>query len=215
MISITDIIHAYKKWKETTNTSPSNLHLGHYHALLQDDGKTYDATNPDPAHYIWNIIYLIINNSIKNGRGPPRYEQVHQIMQEKIIGNNRLPKLRRINKYESEYNLILKYFWPHQASKLEGDAQILGTHQYGGRKNHQAHDVVMINELIIEHHRMTHTPLLITQHDNTACFDRTVHSICNLCNRKYNIPYDVCKFVTRTKKEMKYYVLTSQGVSKE
>ena len=89
----------------------------------------------------------------------------------------------------------------------------LGYNQYGGRKNCQTHDIIIINELILDHHRMNHTPLIVTQHDNTACFDRTVHNISNICNRKYKIPYEVCKFVTKTKQETQYHVLTSHGSS--
>ena len=183
--------------------------------MLVEDGKVYNDTSPDPAHAIWNIIYLIINTSIKNGRGTPRYETVHQIMMEKEIVNNKIHRLRRINIYESEYNLILKYFWPHVASNISEDQKMLGHNQYGGRKHHQAHDIVMINEFIMEYHRMQHIPILITQHDNKECFDRTVHNVCNICNRKYKVPKQVCDFVTRTKTETRYYSLTTQGPSKQ
>ena len=110
IIPLEEIKQAYRKWKESTNTSPSGIHLGHYHALLVNDGQPYTNNHPDPAEKIWYIIYLIINTSIKNGRGPPRYETVHQIMMEKLPGNNKIHRLRRINKYESEYNLIKKCF---------------------------------------------------------------------------------------------------------
>ena len=32
------IIQAFKKWKESTTTSPSGIHLGHYKALIEPDG---------------------------------------------------------------------------------------------------------------------------------------------------------------------------------
>ena len=83
LVPVKDIKQAYKKWREQTNTSPENIHLGHYHALLVDDGERYDHNNPDQAELIWHVIYIIINTSIRNGRGPPRYETVHQLMMEK------------------------------------------------------------------------------------------------------------------------------------
>ena len=101
------------------------------------------------------------------------------------------------------------------ASQLAEDAKVLGVHQHGGRKNHQAHDIVMINEMILEYHRMVHQPIIITQHDNTACFDRTVHNVSNICNMKYKIPKQVCRFVNNTKQEMKYFALTATGSSKQ
>ena len=159
------------------------------------------------------MIHLIINTSIKNGRGPPRYETAHQITMEKFPGNNKIYRLRRINKCESEYNLILRYFWPHIAAHNAEDAKIMGTHQHGGRKNHQAQDPVMINEFIIEYHRMMYLPLLITQHDNTACFDHTVHNITNICNQNYSIPKSIFEFVTTTKQNTRYHALTILGYS--
>ena len=39
------IIQAFKKWKESTTTSPSGLHLGHYKALIEPDGGNTTHTH--------------------------------------------------------------------------------------------------------------------------------------------------------------------------
>ena len=167
----------------------------------------------DPSDFIWDVIAIIINASIQFGKGPPRYEVVHQLLMEKIRGNNLIEKQRRINIYEAELNLILKYFWPFTTQKNAHKLGCLGTNQHGGRKNNQAHDVAILNEIILDYHRMYHHTLGITQHDNTACFDRTVYGVTNLCNQKYGVPKQVCQFSTETKKATKYYVQTAAGVS--
>ena len=55
-------------------------------------------------------------------------------MMEKKSGDNRIFRLRRINHYEADYNLVLKYHWSQQAAYREENAGTLGTNQFGGRK---------------------------------------------------------------------------------
>ena len=95
------------------------------------------------------ILYLIINNTIKPGKGPPRYETAHQIGIKKNR-NNKINELRRMNKYEVEYNMILKYFQPHKAPVNSYNVNVLGYNQHGGQRNHQDHNVTTINKLILE-----------------------------------------------------------------
>lgn len=38
-ILIDQVRHGFKKWREETLTSPSGIHLGHYKALLANDGS--------------------------------------------------------------------------------------------------------------------------------------------------------------------------------
>ena len=132
---------------------------------------------------------------------------------EKKAGDNCLFRLRRINHYEADYNLLLKYFWAKQASQREEETDTMGTNQYGERKHLRYSDVAFINEIILEFHRIIHIPITITQHDNAACFDRTVLNITTLVNRKFNIPQDVCKLVTNIKENMRYHVVTHYGKS--
>ena len=178
------IIQGFKVWNEHTTTSPLGLNLSHYKALIANDGHEY-SQEKNPSEFIWDVIATIINASIQLGKGPPRYEVVHQLLLEKIPGNNLIEKQRWINIYEAELNLILKYFWPFTTQKNAHKLGCLGTNQHGGRKNNLAHDVAILNEIILDYHRMYHHTLGITQHDNTACFDRTVHGITNICNQKY------------------------------
>ena len=64
-------------------------------------------------------MHLIIDNVIKQGKVPPQYGLVYQIVMKKTPRNNKTNKVRRTNKYKLECNLILKHFWPHKASVNE------------------------------------------------------------------------------------------------
>ena len=53
---------------------------------------------------------------------------------EKTPGDNRLFRLQKINTYEADYNLFLKYFWTHKGTIREEEAEAMGNNQFGGRK---------------------------------------------------------------------------------
>ena len=121
-------------------------------------------------------------------------------------GNNNIKKLRRINLFEADYNAVLKYFWPHQTKKKDGESINLGNMQYGGIKNRKANDPAIINELMLDFHRMTHKQLTIIQQDLASCFDRTIQNITNICNQKFLIPHEVCRLTTNIKQDMKFHI---------
>ena len=50
-------------------------------------------------------------------------------MIEKEKNNPRINRLRVINKYEADYNLILKFFWPHQTTHNAERHNMLGGNQ--------------------------------------------------------------------------------------
>ena len=52
-------------------------------------------------------------------------------MIEKIPGNTKINKLRLINIYEADYNLIFKYVWPHKATHDAEQPNLLGETQWG------------------------------------------------------------------------------------
>ena len=135
-------------------------------------------------------------------------------MIEKIQGNTEINKLRLINIYEADYNLILKHFWPHKATHHAEQFNLLGETQWGTRPMCSAEMVALIDECIIEISRMICTPLAKLQHDTVACFDRQVtpHIMSN--SRKYEVPDKVCNLLAATLQQTKYHVKTALGVSK-
>ena len=47
--------------------------------------------------------------------------------------NHRINRLRVINIYESDYNLLLKYFWSHKTTQFAERKNLLGENQWGGK----------------------------------------------------------------------------------
>ena len=87
--------------------------------------------------------------------------------------------------------------------------------QYGGRKRRKENDPDIINELILDSHRMTYKKIIIFQQDLSACFDQAIQNISNICNQKFLIPHKVCSLNTKIKKEVHFYITLSQGTSQE
>ena len=87
--------------------------------------------------------------------------------------------------------------------------------QYGGRKHRKANDPEMINEMILDLHRMSYKQITIVQQDLASCFDRTIQNITNIFNPKFHIPIEVCRLNTKIKQDMKFHITLSQGTSKK
>ena len=133
-ININDIKVGFKNWKEKTSTSPSNRHFGHYKALLAADGKSMKYQNKSSSETIWQIITTLINASISLSIPLKRWQKVESIMFEKEKNNSKINRLRIIDKYEADYNLLLKLYWPKITNNIAEMNNTLGKKSIGNSK---------------------------------------------------------------------------------
>ena len=115
-ISLDEMKYAFTKWKERTPTSPSGRHLGHYKALIVSDGEEYNDELQAFSFEILSAYNVIINSAFALGTPLHRWEQSIVLMIENEKNNHRINRLRVINIYKADYNLILKYFWSHKTT---------------------------------------------------------------------------------------------------
>ena len=134
-------------------------------------------------------------------------------MIEKIPVVPRINKLRVINIYEADYNLMLKYFWPKQATKHAVKEKMIGENQWGGVSGGSTDLLALVNEFITETHLFTFRNLVILQNDAKACFDRIVSNHSTLHRRRFEIPDQVCKIHSTTLLNIKYRVQTALGIA--
>ena len=99
-------------------------------------------------------------------------------------GKPKIHRLRIINIYELEYNLILKYFWPKVGMVKTEKNKWLWYNKMGGRHIMSSIEPVCINEMITEVHILTRTPLCIHRDDAKGCYDRIIRNHANLNNKK-------------------------------
>ena len=212
-ISIEDMTSGFRKWKESTTTSPSQRHLGHYKSFLVSDSNDTKTEHANFDKAVLQTINTIINATIASGVPLTRWLTSLVVMIEKIPSVPRINKLRVINIYEADYNLMLKYFWPKQATKHAVQTKTIGENQWGGVPGGSADLVALINEFITETHRLTFHNLVILQNDAKACFDRIINNHSTLHSRKFEIPDKVCKLHSTTLRNIQYRVQTALGIA--
>ena len=129
-------------------------------------------------------------------------------MIEKSKGNNNIFWLKVINLYEADYNLLLKMFWPKEATHRDEDIYLLSDNQWGTGPKRSSETVAIMNEMVIENHCTNIQPLCISQNDTTACHDHIISTLSFLCNKKFAVLTQLYSFQTNTLKQIKYHFKT-------
>lgn len=97
------------KWHERTITSTTGKQYGHHHALLVPDENDFSEYN-DFRNIRWNIYYYITTIALLKTKSLFRWLVSVVIMLPKDLGRPKIHRVRIINTYESDYNLIRNYF---------------------------------------------------------------------------------------------------------
>ena len=120
-ISEDDYVQKLKVWVESTSTSPSGLHLGHYKTLIarhkysesdDDDTEEFKA-NRDKWNFMQNKLLALhvtmLNYALERGYAYDRWKLVTNTVLFKDKDNVRLHRTRVIHIYEADYNLTLGF----------------------------------------------------------------------------------------------------------
>ena len=210
-------VNKIRTWKESTSTSPSGVHLGHFHALI----KPHDIPQTNEEIYaalevkrtaLLKIRTQLINYSLSHGYSFKRWQNIVNVMILKKPGDTRIHRLRVIHLYEADYNLILSTSW-RQAMHTAEDTGVINQGQFGGRPGRTAHDPVFIEEQIQEYSRLTRYTSIKFANDATACYDRILPSIASIASRSFGTPANVCYVMATTLLEARYKLKTSLGLS--
>ena len=129
-------------------------------------------------------------------------------------GKPKIHRLRIINTYESEYNLILKYFWPKEGMNKAEKNKWLEYNQIGGRHNMSSIEPACLNEMITEIHILTKSPLCIHQDDAKSCYDRIIWNHANLNNKKFLILDNVEKIYCEAHEKIEFKTQLHNSISK-
>ena len=210
------MLDKYKFWPESTTTSPSGRHLGHYRSLLPTlPTKTEEEVQRDDRRReLASMHHSMIDYALTNGHAFKRWKKVVNIMLEKDPGNPKIHRLRVIHLYEADYNLILGVKWRELIHHCE-DRHLLHPSLYGARPGRGALDPVFLEELTNEITRLSRKPLIKNAEDATACYDRIIPGVGNLASRSHGIHRQVVLVMGRTLEEVRYHLKTHLGVTDE
>ena len=104
-----------KKWQESTSTSPSGRHLGHYKALFVPVDRSLDEEEREEIRKkqeeIADCYVAVINHALKRRYSLKRWKTIVNMMIYKEPGNAKIHRLRVIHLYEADYGLIMGNKW--------------------------------------------------------------------------------------------------------
>jgi hypothetical protein len=224
-------------WRESTTTSSSGMHLGHYKALFakhkyshvppldnlafhQDDDQTQEhirflalkAEYDDMQQSMAALHLSMINYALERGYSYTRWQRIANTTLFKDPGNIKIHRTRVIHIYEADFNLMLGLKWRVALYQSEALNQ-LNNGQYGSRPRRNAVDPVMIEELQFEISRTSRRMFLQTNYDATACYDRIIPSLAMTVSRRFGVPPLVAQSNAKTLLHARYHVRTELGLS--
>ena len=101
------------------------------------DGVHYEKEEQKFSTRMWSIHHKITSIEIRNEKPLNRWLTSIVILPPKYIGRPKIRRLRLINTYESECNLILKYFWPKKGLQKAEENQWLRKKPNKGEKRYE------------------------------------------------------------------------------
>ena len=211
-------------WRESTSTSPSGQHFGHFRALVAARHEYSDVSDEDNLLDIGKRNELddiqlkllrlrlqVVNFASSKGYSYKRWQTIANTHILKEPGNIKIHRTRVIHIYEADYNLALGEKW-RQAMHQAEEMKVLNEGQFGSRPNRQAQDPVLLEELQLDLTRVSRKTLVLTNCDATSCYDRIIPSLAMLASRKFGVPKSVTLANARTLENAQYRIRTDLGL---
>lgn len=199
-VSEDDITKGFKSWKESTTTSPSGRHLGHYKAIIQDP-------------ILLSCLCKFLNIVISRGISVPRWCNAVNVLIEKDQGQPRINRLRIIHLFEADYNLFLKIMWGSRLVQRALHMNLLNPGQHGSVPGRTTMDPIMLNHLTTDLCRVLKINYVRFDNDASACFDRIIVALGMLAARRCGMPKNAVRSHAKSLELMRYTVKTVYGIS--
>ena len=210
-ITADNIAQGYKIWRESTETSPSGLHLSLYKIWLH---KTDDDTIMTTKEF-FNIYSILYNKALQYGYPISRWRLIHNIFILKELGNYRIHRLRFLHIIEAELNQLRREIITKRLLKNAEEHNFLTEHQYGGRQGREAIDVPVLQAWQIEIFTIARNNVAFTDCDAKACYDRIVPLALSLAQIQAGLPLEAAQFFLRTLQTLEYHLVTSYGATED
>jgi hypothetical protein len=204
------VSQGFRKWRESTSTSPTGCHLG----IRRITSFTIEDEELEEARqFILKAQTAIINIPIQIGFSPKRWQTVINAMLEKIPGKPFLHKLRVIHILEADYNLALKELFGRRLMWNCEDYGKLGNVQDGFREGRSTIRTLLINEVVNDYHKRLRLSNFMGMTDISGCFDRIVAPVVSLLIRKNGCPQEAVSMHATTLERAKYHLKTKHGIT--
>jgi hypothetical protein len=168
---------AIKKIRESTSSSPSGRHLGHYKAVLTNDE-------------LLEMYAQLLMIPFWCGFGLARWKYAIQVMIEKLPGWPWIEKLRIIQLIEVDLNATAKILF---AQRLEAKAVANGTlpeNQYA-QKGYSSRDTLLVKRMMWDLAALICINIIGFNNDAKGCFNCQIPIIAALTCHRQGLPRSV------------------------
>ena len=200
VISVSAFVKTIKDWKETTSTSPSGRHLGHYRTAILDQRIATLHTD-------------LLNIPTTYGFAPDRWPLSVTPLIKKDEGLPYLTRLRVIHLFEADYNLILKLVYGKRLVKNAEKANALNNQQHGSRPRRMTTDALILAQLEKDIIRQIKSNSAHMDNDATGCYDRIVVSLGMMACRRAGMPKHATACQANALCNMRYAIKQLTGIS--
>ena len=211
-LSLHDLVSRFRKWSESTTTSPSRRHLGHYKSLLPDHNYDPNEYTSSPEGQILLVHLSLLNFCARTGYSLQRWHNIITTMIPKEANNYKIHRLRVIHIYEADLTALFS-IWSRRMIYASSSSQSLNPGSYGARPGRTSTDPPLIALLQNEISAITRTSLCIGPNDASQCYDRLIPNQALLSCMSHGMPTSAAKCIGATLFNAKYYLRTSTSQS--
>ncbi len=193
-----------KQWQgrwESTTSSESGLHFGHYIAGCQSD-------------YIAYFHALKATLVVKRGVVLDRWARSLSVMLEKIYGCALIIKLCSILLMEADFNSTNKIIYSQRMLQVVRQYKLIPEEIYS-KKNQLADDETLVKVLFYDIVRQTRLPAGISAVDVDDCYNCIAHPIVSLIFQSLGVQKEACESILKTIQDIKFFLRMGFGDSRE
>jgi len=191
-----------KQWRgkrESTSSSASGLHFGHYIAGTSSD-------------HISHFHALKATMILKRGVVLERWAQGLSVMLEKMFGCALITKLRSILLMEADFNATNKIIYGQRMLQQARRHNLIPEEIYSER-NRLADDGTLAKVLFLDIVRQTRKSAGISSVDADNCYDRIAHPVASMVFQALGVPREAASSMLSTIQDMRFYLRTGFGDS--
>ena len=201
-VTAAEFRYYFSKKKESTESSPSGRHIGHYKAVLQRDDMV-------------EMLVAMINIGIASGHALERWKHTVSVMLEKDKGSPKLDRLRIIQLFEADYNFFLSLEFGHRLMKFARKHCCFNESQYGSLKGKQTQSAILNKILTYDFFRLQRENGATSEFDAAANYDRILPAIAVIACQRLGLADRVGELLFNSLEKLKHKVRTMYGLSKE
>ena len=198
-VTPTEFTSFWSSAKESTSSSKSGRHFGHYKAMTDDPALvTLHVTN--------------INLAATRGEPLTRWCEGVNVLLEKIPGNTNIDKLRAICLLEADFNWWLKIIFARRMMSHMATTNILPPEQ-GATKGKTPLDTSLLKRLFFDQSNILHEDSSSSSTDAEYCYDAVNHAACSIALQAVGVHINMVKCYLTSVQWMQYFLQTGFGLS--